>query len=97
MINVLRLVGAGAITLNNNIGKLALFIIEVFASILRPPIYWREFFKQILEIGYYSLPVVGLTAIFTGCVLALQSYTGFSRMNAESAIASVVVLSITRE
>jgi phospholipid/cholesterol/gamma-HCH transport system permease protein len=38
-----------------------------------------------------------LTAIFTGMVLALQSYTGFSRFNAESAVATVVVLSVTRE
>ena len=36
-----------------------------------------------VEIGYFSLPVVGLTAIFTGMVLALQSYTGFARFNAE--------------
>ena len=50
-----------------------------------------------IEIGYYSLPVVGLTAIFTGMVLALQSYTGFARFSAESAIANVVVVSITRE
>jgi phospholipid/cholesterol/gamma-HCH transport system permease protein len=50
-----------------------------------------------LRIGYFSLPVVGLTAIFSGAVLALQSYSGFSRFNAESTIATVVVLSITRE
>jgi phospholipid/cholesterol/gamma-HCH transport system permease protein len=50
-----------------------------------------------LEIGYYSLPVVGLTAIFTGMVLALQSYTGFARFSAESAIPQVVVVSLTRE
>ena len=50
-----------------------------------------------MSIGFYSLPVVGLTALFTGMVLALQSYTGFSRFNAESAIAGVVVLSVTRE
>tara|TARA_Y100001934_G_C12385359_1_gene795285 strand:- start:8876 stop:9514 length:639 start_codon:yes stop_codon:yes gene_type:complete len=49
------------------------------------------------EVGYYSLPVVGLTGIFAGMVLALQSYTGFSRFAAESAIPAVVVLSITRE
>ena len=41
--------------------------------------------------------MVALTAIFTGMVLALQSYTGFSRFSAESAVANVVVLSITRE
>jgi phospholipid/cholesterol/gamma-HCH transport system permease protein len=50
-----------------------------------------------VEIGYYSLPVVGLTAIFSGMVLALQSYTGFSRFSAEGAIANVVVVAITRE
>ena len=50
-----------------------------------------------IDIGYYSLPVVGLTAIFTGMVLALQIYTGFSRFDAQSAIATVVVLSMTRE
>ena len=50
-----------------------------------------------MEIGYYSLPVVGLTAIFTGMVLALQSYTGFARFSAESAIPNVVVVSLTRE
>ncbi|MBX9634207.1 MAG: ABC transporter permease, partial [Magnetospirillum sp.] len=49
------------------------------------------------EIGYYSLPVVGLTAVFTGMVLALQSYSGFSRFAAEGAVATVVVLSVTRE
>mgnify|MGYP001977422081 CR=1 FL=1 len=62
-----------------------------------PPFYGRLLGRQLIEIGYYSLPVVGLTAIFTGMVLALQSYTGFARFNAEGAIASVVVLSITRE
>jgi phospholipid/cholesterol/gamma-HCH transport system permease protein len=50
-----------------------------------------------MDIGYYSLPVVGMTTLFTGMVLALQSYTGFTRFNAEGAIAGVVVLSITRE
>ena len=50
-----------------------------------------------VDIGYYSLPVVGLTAIFTGMVLALQSHTGFSRFEAESAVATIVVLSMTRE
>ncbi|HET8725954.1 MAG TPA: ABC transporter permease, partial [Alphaproteobacteria bacterium] len=38
-----------------------------------------------------------LTALFTGMVLALQSYTGFARFNAESAVATIVVLSVTRE
>ena len=53
--------------------------------------------RQMVEIGYFSLPVVGLTALFAGMVLALQSYTGFARFSAEGVIANVVVLPITRE
>lgn len=79
------------------VGHLTLFIWSSVSGILRPPFYTKQLVKQLIEIGYYSLPVVGLTAIFTGAVLALQTYSGFSRFNAESSIAIVVVLSITRE
>lgn len=78
-------------------GRLARFALSAVSHCVRPPFYPRLILRQMIDIGYYSLPVVGLTAIFTGMVLALQSYSGFSRFNAESAIATVVVLSITRE
>jgi phospholipid/cholesterol/gamma-HCH transport system permease protein len=78
-------------------GRLTLFAGNAVAMIFRPPYYPRLIGKQMVEIGYYSLPVVGLTAIFTGMVLALQSYTGFARFSAESAIPQVVIVSITRE
>ena len=38
-----------------------------------------------------------MTTLFSGMVLALQSYSGFARFSAEGAVATVVVLSITRE
>lgn len=78
-------------------GRLAIFAFNAILACLRPPYHWRQIVRQMIEIGYFSLPVVGLTALFTGMVLALQSYTGFSRFNAESAIANLVVLSMTRE
>ena len=78
-------------------GRLALFTLLALSHCIRPPFYPRLIFRQMIEIGYYSLPVVGLTAIFTGMVLALQSYTGFARFSAESAIPNVVIVSITRE
>lgn len=79
------------------VGRFSLFFGGTASAAARPPYYTRQLFKQMMEIGYYSLPVVGMTAIFTGAVLALQSYTGFSRFNAEGSIAMVVVISITRE
>lgn len=78
-------------------GRIVMFAFTSVSHCFRPPFYGRLIGKQCIQIGYFSLPVVGLTAIFTGMVLALQSYTGFARFNAESAIATVVVLSMTRE
>ncbi len=78
-------------------GRLTLFAATALFHCVRPPLYPRLIGRQMIEIGYYSLPVVGLTAIFTGMVLALQSFTGFARFSAESAIPNVVVISITRE
>ena len=79
------------------VGRLAAFATQSLAGAVTPPFYPRLVLRQVVDIGYFSLPVVGLTALFTGMVLALQSYTGFSRFNAESAVATVVVLSVTRE
>jgi len=78
-------------------GRIALFAINALSHCVRPPFYFRLIAKQMVDIGYYSLPVVGLTALFTGMVLALQTHTGFSRFSAEGAVATVVVLSMTRE
>ncbi len=79
------------------VGTIAHFTGQGLWHIIMPPYFLGQFGRQLMHIGFYSLPVVGLTTLFTGMVLALQSHTGFSRFNAEGAIASVVVLSMTRE
>lgn len=89
--------GATVLDLCGHLGNLIEFIGRCVWHALVPPYFWRGTLHQIMDIGYYSLPVVAMTTLFTGMVLALQSYTGFSRFNAEGAIASVVILSITRE
>jgi phospholipid/cholesterol/gamma-HCH transport system permease protein len=78
-------------------GRLALFTGEAVSHCVRPPVYWRLIWQQVLRIGYFSLPVVGLTAFFTGGVLALQIYKGASRYGAESFVPVVVLVGITRE
>ena len=90
-------VGRGFLVFLAATGRLGIFTGIGLIHCVRPPIYPRLIARQLVEMGYYSLPVVGLTALFTGMVLALQSYTGFARFNAEGAIAGVVVLSMTRE
>ena len=95
--NPLQAIGHGVLALFGAIGRLSLFAIEATSHCARPPFYPRFLLRQMVEIGFYSLPVVGLTGLFAGMVLALQSHTGFSRFSAESTIPTVVVLSITRE
>ena len=96
-LDFLALVGRAVIDLCRGAGSLALFGLEGVSHLFRPPFYGRLFGRALLEIAYFSLPVVALTAVFTGMVLALQSYTGFARFSAQGAVANLVVLSVTRE
>lgn len=97
VISVLSSLGRVCIHFVYSVGRVGIFVAEILTSLFRRPFYIRQILRQFLHIGYFSLPVVGLTAIFSGMVLALQSHTGFSRFSAEGAVATVVVLSITRE
>jgi phospholipid/cholesterol/gamma-HCH transport system permease protein len=95
--NPIAAIGRVVLDLCNAIGSVAMFAALGLSHAVRPPFFWRNYVRHFIEIGYLSLPVVALTTLFSGMVLALQSYSGFSRFSAESAIAMVVVLSITRE
>ena len=78
-------------------GRLTLFTVSAITHCVRAPIYWRMLGQQMARIGYFSLPVVGLTAFFTGGALALQIYVGSNRFGVESVVPNIVVLGITRE
>jgi phospholipid/cholesterol/gamma-HCH transport system permease protein len=97
LLNFCQYLGGGILAFTEAIGNLTFFMVRALGHCFSPPFFPSQMARQLIDIGYYSLPVVGMTALFTGMVLALQSYTGFTRFNAESAIAGVVVLSITRE
>jgi len=95
--NLFATIGRAVMTVLAHIGRLSSFTAQALAAIVAPPIYWRLIGQQIMRIGYYSLPVVGLTAFFTGGALALQIYLGGNRYGAEAIVPQIVVLGITRE
>jgi phospholipid/cholesterol/gamma-HCH transport system permease protein len=95
--NFLRALGKPLVKFIISLGDLVLFILKTVHHALTPPFYFKNFIKQIMDIGFYSLPVVGLTTIFAGMVIAMQSYSGFGGMGAESMVADVVLISVTRE
>lgn len=79
------------------VGRVAIYAATALGHLARPPFYWREFGQQVMQIGWFSLPVVGLTAIFTGGALALQIYAGGSRFNAEAVVPQIVAIGMARE
>ncbi|AVO37062.1 MlaE family ABC transporter permease [Pukyongiella litopenaei] len=79
------------------VGRVALFAADAITHVLRPPWYPRELLLSLMNIGWLSLPVVGLTAIFTGGALALQIYAGGARFNAEAVVPQIVAIGMVRE
>jgi phospholipid/cholesterol/gamma-HCH transport system permease protein len=89
--------GRAAIAMLASVGRVAIFTARALAAALRPPYYLHRLVEQMLVIGYFSLPVVGLTALFTGAALAQQIFVGGERFNAESTVPAVTVIAIVRE
>lgn len=89
--------GRSVLDLLAGLGRVAMFAGAVVGHLARPPFYWREIGQQLIAIGWLSLPVVGLTALFTGGALALQIYSGGARFNAESVVPSIVAIGMVRE
>ena len=95
--SVLGTIGAAVLCALAAVGRVVIFALNTVSQLLRPPFYWREFLAALVQIGWLSLPVVGLTALFTGGALALQIYAGGSRFNAEAVVPSIVAIGMVRE
>ena len=94
---VLDTFGTKVFRMVEDLGNIFVLLLQCLAWLFRPPSEIRNIVKQMEEVGIKSMPVVLVTAAFTGMVLALQSWSGFQRFQATSFVGSVVALSITRE
>ncbi|WP_375690337.1 MlaE family ABC transporter permease [Pseudooceanicola sp. LIPI14-2-Ac024] len=90
-------IGARVLGLLALIGRITLFFLDTISHVFRPPFYPREFGTALMSIGWASLPVVGLTAVFTGGALALQIYAGGARFQAEAVVPQIVAIGMVRE
>lgn len=90
-------IGRSTLHLLSATGRLAIFAGTALSHVARPPYYPVELGRQLLTIGYFSLPVVGLTALFTGAALALQIWAGGARFNAGTVVPSIVAIGMVRE
>lgn len=90
-------IGKSVISLVREMGQIMLLFLEALSWLFRPPFRIRHFFRQMEFIGVNSLFVVMLTSLFTGMVLALQTYYAFRMFSAETLVGATVALSMTRE
>jgi len=95
--NQLETLGRKTSAIVTQIGAVLVFLGQTLRWTFSRPFYLKNLLKQMEQIGFNSVPVVLTTALSTGMVLALQSYTGFKRFGAETLIGTVVSLSMTRE
>jgi len=96
-LNPLQPIGRAVLALLAEIGRVSLFLKDAVVQGLTPTYYIRQILEQMWRIGYNSLPVVGLTAFFTGGALALQIYQGSTPGTASTLVPNIVALGITRE
>jgi len=97
VIGTINALGNVVIRILSALGRVAIFTGSTLSHILRPPYYPREFALAVVSVGYLSLPVIGLTALFTGAALALQIYSGGSRFNAPEVVPQIVAIGMVRE
>ncbi len=93
----LAAIGRVTLAVLASVGAITVYAARSVSHLVRPPFYPREFAQQLLQIGWLSLPVVGMTAVFTGGALALQIFAGGSRFNAEAVVPSIVAIGMARE
>jgi phospholipid/cholesterol/gamma-HCH transport system permease protein len=94
----ISLVGGFSSEVIRQIGAGTSLVAQALGALMRPPsVAPRLLLRQCAAIGVGSIPVVLITALFTGMVLALQSANAFARFGAENLIGTVVSLSMVRE
>lgn len=96
-LRILARIGRNVLAICGETGRFIIFFAATISHLFRPPFYGREFAMALMSIGYMSLPVVGLTALFAGAALALQIYAGGSRLSAEATVPTVVAIGMVRE
>ena len=97
MISLFDRIGRVFIRLFEQTGLWFAMLWRTLVYTFRPPFEGKEWLRQMVRLGVDSVPVVFLTAMFTGMVLALQTYNGFQRVHAENFVGSVVALAMLRE
>lgn len=95
MLAPVRLTGRATLSLLRGVGAVVIFAAR--GIVPGRDSSAAELGRQLVRIGWLSLPVVGLTALFTGAALALQINAGGERFKAGDVVPAIVAIGMVRE
>jgi phospholipid/cholesterol/gamma-HCH transport system permease protein len=90
-------VGNAVLGFIRELGGMLIMLLRSALLTFTPPFRLRNLIKQMEFVGVKSLFIVVLTGMFSGMVLALQSYHGFRKFGGEGLMGGIVALSMARE
>jgi phospholipid/cholesterol/gamma-HCH transport system permease protein len=97
MAEFLAAVGRSTLNYLSQVGQAFLFHLMVFKGFVMRLKGLNLVVHQTFSVGVLSLPIILVSGLFVGMVLALQGYNTLSKFGAEEALGVMVALSLTRE
>jgi phospholipid/cholesterol/gamma-HCH transport system permease protein len=75
--------GSGFLDIAETAGAMVILLVRVAVRLVPPRIDARELLKNLYKMGFKSLPIVAVTALFTGAIMVIQAATIVKRYGAE--------------
>jgi phospholipid/cholesterol/gamma-HCH transport system permease protein len=94
---MLRIIGAAALAIARETGGIVLLLGRVLRSLVPPQIDGRELVRNLYKMGNQSVPIVALTAFFTGGVMLVQTGIFVRRFGATGLVGWAAGYTIFRE
>jgi phospholipid/cholesterol/gamma-HCH transport system permease protein len=79
------------------IGRYSILTFQALIAPLKSSVDGKEIMRQIVDIGVKSVPIVLITGMFTGMVLAMQTAYGLQRFGVKNYVGHITGLSFVRE
>lgn len=95
--SICKIIGHNVVLFNSAIGRFAIFVGKFASSIFNRQFFLSKFIESLYANGFCSIPVVGLTGIFTGSVLTLQLFNSLTMFGLDDTIPYIIMFVLMRE
>ncbi len=97
LLEQVRLLGASGLALVGALGRSTIFLVHALGGRSGTRNGFQLLIKQLFAVGVLSLPIIVVSGLFIGMVLALQGYNILVDYGSEQAVGQMVALTLLRE